>query len=157
MVQVWKYAKIQYRICMKGSIMAQEVQVLCLNSNKIKLALWHWKETRNSEWNSFSSKKLEFMILNKKICSYLLQLWIIQKWDNCIPRLEKKRDFLIPINHFHYRHYWFNVWTMIYISPSWWPSIFFFFGGGGGSKSFGNKSCKMCHMTLFVFHFLAIS
>ena len=25
---------------------------------------------------------------------------------------------------------------------------------GGKSKSFGNKSCKICHMILFVFHFL---
>ena len=24
----------------------------------------------------------------------------------------------------------------------------------GGKKRFGNKSCKICHMTLFVFHFL---
>ena len=34
--------------------------------------------------------------------------------------------------------------------------IHFFFGGGGvrggGNKSFGNKSCKVCHMILFVFH-----
>ena len=27
---------------------------------------------------------------------------------------------------------------------------------GGKSKSFGNKSCKICHMILFVFHFPAI-
>ena len=27
---------------------------------------------------------------------------------------------------------------------------------GGKSKSFGNKSCKICHMTLFVFHFPVI-
>ena len=27
---------------------------------------------------------------------------------------------------------------------------------GGKSKSFGNKSCKICHMILFVFHFSAI-
>ena len=78
MVQMWRYAQIQYRICMKGSMMAQEVQVLYLNNNKIKLALWHWNETQNSELsNGSSSKKLEFMILNKKICSYLL-LWIIE-------------------------------------------------------------------------------
>ena len=32
----------------------------------------------------------------------------------------------------------------------------FFFGGGGGNKSFGNKSCKISHMILFVFHFPAI-
>ena len=31
-------------------------------------------------------------------------------------------------------------------------SIFF----EGKSKSFGNKSCKICHMILFVFHFPAI-
>ena len=31
-----------------------------------------------------------------------------------------------------------------------------FFGGGGGNKRFGNKSCKICHMTLFVFHFPVI-
>ena len=30
------------------------------------------------------------------------------------------------------------------------------FWGGGGNKSFGNKSCKICHMILFVFHFPAI-
>ena len=35
-------------------------------------------------------------------------------------------------------------------------SIFFFWGGGGRSKSFGNKSCKICHVILFVFHFPAI-
>ena len=28
--------------------------------------------------------------------------------------------------------------------------------GWGKSKSFGNKSCKICHMILFVFHFPAI-
>ena len=28
--------------------------------------------------------------------------------------------------------------------------------GWGKSKSFGNKSCKICHMILFVFHFSAI-
>ena len=28
--------------------------------------------------------------------------------------------------------------------------------GGEENKSFGNKSCKICHMTLFVFYFLAI-
>ena len=67
MVQLRKYAHIQYRIRMKGSMMAREVQVLCLSSNKIKLALWNWKENQNSELsNSSSSKKLEFMILNKK-------------------------------------------------------------------------------------------
>ena len=27
---------------------------------------------------------------------------------------------------------------------------------GGKSKSFGNNSCKICHMTLFVFHFPVI-
>ena len=27
---------------------------------------------------------------------------------------------------------------------------------GGKSKSFGNKSCKICHMILFIFHFPAI-
>ena len=26
-------------------------------------------------------------------------------------------------------------------------------GGVGGNKSFANKSCKICHMILFVFHF----
>ena len=31
-----------------------------------------------------------------------------------------------------------------------------FFLGRGGSKSFGNKSCKICHVILFVFHFPAI-
>ena len=30
------------------------------------------------------------------------------------------------------------------------------FGGVGGSKSFGNKSSKICHTILFVYHFLAI-
>ena len=33
---------------------------------------------------------------------------------------------------------------------------FFWGGGGGGSKSFENKSSKICHMILFVYHFLAI-
>ena len=31
-----------------------------------------------------------------------------------------------------------------------------FWGGWGGSKSFGNKSSKICHTVLFVYHFLAI-
>ena len=31
-----------------------------------------------------------------------------------------------------------------------------FFLEGGGDKSFGNKSCKICYMILFVFHFPAI-
>ena len=35
-------------------------------------------------------------------------------------------------------------------------SIFFFFLGGGENKSFRNKSCKICSMILFVFHFPAI-
>ena len=35
-------------------------------------------------------------------------------------------------------------------------SIFFFFWGGGENKSFRNKSCKICSMILFVFHFPAI-
>ena len=34
--------------------------------------------------------------------------------------------------------------------------IHFWWGGGGGSKSFGNKSSKICHTILFVYHFLAI-
>ena len=33
---------------------------------------------------------------------------------------------------------------------------FIHFFWGGGNKSFGNKSCKICHMILFVFHFPAI-
>ena len=33
---------------------------------------------------------------------------------------------------------------------------FIHFGGGGGNKSFGNKSCKICRMIPFVFHFPAI-
>ena len=33
---------------------------------------------------------------------------------------------------------------------------FIHFGGGGGNKSFGNKSCKIRHLILFVFRFPAI-
>ena len=33
---------------------------------------------------------------------------------------------------------------------------FIHFWGRGGNKSFGNKSCKICRMILFVFHFPAI-
>ena len=35
-------------------------------------------------------------------------------------------------------------------------SSIFFFWGGGGNKSFRNKSCKICYMILFAFHFPAI-
>ena len=34
--------------------------------------------------------------------------------------------------------------------------ILFIHFWGGKSKSFGNKSCKICHVILFVFHFPAI-
>ena len=37
-----------------------------------------------------------------------------------------------------------------------WSEIKFIHFLGGKSKSFGNKSCKICHMILFVFHFPAI-
>ena len=37
-----------------------------------------------------------------------------------------------------------------------WLEIKFIQFWGGKSKSFGNKSCKICHMILFVFHFPAI-
>ena len=37
-----------------------------------------------------------------------------------------------------------------------WAGLKLIFFWGGGNKSFGNKSCKICHMTLFVFHFPVI-
>ena len=39
-------------------------------------------------------------------------------------------------------------WFEIKFIHFWWGG-----GGAGGNKSFANKSCKICHMILFVFHF----
>ena len=46
-----------------------------------------------------------------------------------------------------------NILLMQYWAGLRLNSSIFFLGGGGG-KRFGNKSCKICHMILFVFHFL---
>ena len=48
-----------------------------------------------------------------------------------------------------------NILLMLYWDSLILNSSIFFGGwgvGGGGNKSFGNKSCKVCHMILFVFH-----
>ena len=48
-----------------------------------------------------------------------------------------------------------NILLMQYWDSLILNSFNFFWGGGvrgGGNKSFGNKSCKVCHMILFVFH-----
>ena len=47
-----------------------------------------------------------------------------------------------------------NILLLQYWAGLKWNSSIFFLGGG--SKSFGNKSCKICHVILFVFHFPAI-
>ena len=39
---------------------------------------------------------------------------------------------------------------------SWFEIKFIHIWGGRGNRSFGNKSCKIWHMILFVFHFPAI-
>ena len=46
-----------------------------------------------------------------------------------------------------------NILLLQYWAGLKWNSSIFFLGGGG---SFGNKSCKICHVILFVFHFPAI-
>ena len=47
-----------------------------------------------------------------------------------------------------------NILLMLYWDSLILNSSIFWGGGvgGGGNKSFGNKSCKVCHMILFVFH-----
>ena len=46
-----------------------------------------------------------------------------------------------------------NIFLMQYWAGLKLNSSIFFGGGRGGSKSFGDKSCKICHMIRFVFHF----
>ena len=71
-----------------------------------------------------------------------------------------RHEVQLPLYYIHFKIAQIQDWvTSNILLMQYWAGLKLnssLFLGGGGNSSFGNKSSKICHMILFVYHFHAI-
>ena len=113
--------------------------VIELSGVQFGLKLYVWFQNRTSAQGEFDLKSQVWF--QTKIARHEVQLSLYYSNFEIAQILDLVSSNILLM------HYW----TSLKLNSS-----IFFFWGGGENKSSGNKSCKICHMILFIFHFPAI-
>ena len=106
---------------------------MCFNKSNTALGI------NNGNWTKWSAILAEItsMILDQNCTTWGSITTLLHPFWNCpntgLGQFKYFIDAVLSRSEIKFIHFW-----------------------GGKSKSFGNKSCKICHMILFVFHFPAI-